>query len=243
MPQRFAPERIAGLHRERVQRPEIFLDHSKQGTPAEPGNRKGNKNDQDESRSRGLCKTDPGFSDPGGQHDRSQAEQHRGQQDREHPGEHEFGQADFGKKTAEDREKRALPRGGLVVLHVAASGIDNPISGAREGRSIVFGGRVVHWARPPCFRRLSRGVVCSVAIPWLRTCTAICGLRGLRLGFVARARGKICRSSELGSDRAGQCKLDGATGRASPRNASPELRASSRGLADPRSCGAEREQT
>ena len=179
VPQRFAPERVAGLHGERVQRPEVFLRHSKQGTPAEPGDRKGDKNDQDESRSRGLRKTDPGFSDPGGQHKRSQAEQHRGQQDRERPGEHEFGQADFGKKTAEDREKRALLRGGLIVLHVAASGIENPLSGARDTRSIVFGVRVVHWARSLCFRRLSRGVACSVAIPWLRTRTAIRGLRGL----------------------------------------------------------------
>jgi hypothetical protein len=37
VPHGLAPERVAGLNRERVQRPEILLRHAKQGAPAEPG--------------------------------------------------------------------------------------------------------------------------------------------------------------------------------------------------------------
>ena len=188
VPQRLAPERIAGLDRERVQRPEVFLRHAKQGAPAEPGDGKGDENDQDGSRSRGLGETDPGFSDPGGQSERREAEQHGGQEDRERQGERELGQADFGEKTAENRKKRALLGGGPVVLHVAAPGIEDRLAGtAREARSIVFGGGVVH-ARCCPAPRLSRGGACSGSVV-----DAACGFPALRspVCFASRIMGPI----------------------------------------------------
>ena len=163
MPQRLAPECVAGLDRKRVQRPEVLLRHAKQGSPAEPGDGKGDENDQDGARSGGLRETDPRFSDPGGESERRKAEQHGRQQDRERPGEKELRQADLGEQAAEHRQKRALFRGGPVVPHVAPPRIENQRRGtAREARSIGFGGGIVH-ARCLPWRRPSRGRARAIA--------------------------------------------------------------------------------
>ena len=69
-------------------------------------------------------KTIGSLADPCGQRERRETEQNGGQQDRKRPGEQELRQADFGQEAAGDRQKRPLLRGGMVVLHVPKTRIE-----------------------------------------------------------------------------------------------------------------------
>ena len=90
VPQRLAPDRVAGLDRQGVQRPEVGLCEPEKRAPADPSDRKDRQNDDRRADPRRLGKPVPSLSDPAGQHERREAQQDRGQQDRDKPGEQQF---------------------------------------------------------------------------------------------------------------------------------------------------------
>ncbi len=145
MPQRLAPERVARLDRERVQRPEVGLAEAEQRTPADPSNRQDRQNHDSRADPRRLGEAVGGLADPGPKDERRETEQDGRQQDRDDPGEQELRQADFGEQAAGDRQQRALLGGGMVALHVAEARIENwPCAFGRKARSIGRVTGIVH---------------------------------------------------------------------------------------------------
>ena len=122
--QRLAPERVSGLDGERVQRPEVCFRQAEQWAPTDPGDRQEGDEGDRGADPRRLGEPVRGLADPAAEHERREAEQDGGQEHRRRPGEDKLRQADLGNEAAGDGEKRALLRGGAVVLHVAEARIE-----------------------------------------------------------------------------------------------------------------------
>ena len=141
MSDQLTPEGVTGLHRERVQRPEIPLGQPKQRRPAEPGHDQSDEHDERRPDDAGRLGEPAGrFAEPGGQNERRRAQKDRRQQDLDDPTERELGDADLAEQTARDRKEGALLRRRVVVLEVAKTGIED----RRLGSLVGIGNCFVH---------------------------------------------------------------------------------------------------
>ena len=96
VPNGFPPKGVAGLDRERIQRPEVCFGEPKQRAPAEPGDHERRNNDERGADARGLGETAGGFAYPGCQDQWRGAQQHRRQQHLDKPAQQELRDADLG---------------------------------------------------------------------------------------------------------------------------------------------------
>ena len=164
--QRFAGERVAGLHGERVERPETGLGDPKQRSPSDPSQR----DDRDQSERR----ADPGqrgkpvrqFRKPGGRQQRRQTQQHCRQQQQHRPGKQQFRQTDFDQQAAGDREQGPLPGTGGIVLDIAVARIDQHAVPDCRRTSVAPLRRRLFWA--PLARCWPLPARRGVAVPWYR---------------------------------------------------------------------------
>ena len=124
MPDRLAPERVAGLHRERVQRPEIRLGEPEQRAPAVDRDRRRGDHDDHRADLGRLVEAVRRLADPRRQDQRREAEQNRGREDLDRPGDGELGQADLAEQASGDREQRALLGRRVIALEIAETRID-----------------------------------------------------------------------------------------------------------------------
>ena len=147
--QRFAAERVAGLHGERVQRPEIRLGDPKQRPPSDPPH--GSDRKQDEYRSPARLRSgqvDPeAFASQADARSGAKPKQHCRQHDRERPGEQQLRQADFGQQASGDREERPLPR---ARRHRPRCRHDEDRQGRLRRRAVCAENRDGHSTRPFC---------------------------------------------------------------------------------------------
>ena len=166
MTQRFAGERVAGLHGERVERPEIGLGNPKQRPPSDPSQR----DDRDKASAVPIpvsaASRCDSFRKPGGRQQRRQTQQHCRQQQQHRPGEQQLGQTDFDQQAAGDGEQGPLPGTGGIVLDIALARIDQHAVPGCWRTSVAPLRRRLFWALPArCWPSRARR---EVAVPWCR---------------------------------------------------------------------------
>ena len=145
MPNGFPPKGVAGLDRERIQRPEVCFGEPKQRAPAEPGDH--------ERRNTTSAAPTPVASARRPEASLIQAVRISGEAPSSTAGTNiwtnqlnsELRDADLGQKAARDGEQRALLRRGMVILKIAEARVENGSAGGpRFYRAIRVGGRFVH---------------------------------------------------------------------------------------------------